>query len=78
MSSRMRARVRFEVIGLPLPHNFVVDQSRDDVTHSVKITLGSSKSFFAPGVIQNGSTLLLLDNFLFEWYKQVYIRQIST
>jgi hypothetical protein len=47
MSSRMKARIRFEVIGLPLHHNFVVDQSRDDVRRSLsKITLGSSKSFF--------------------------------
>jgi hypothetical protein len=36
MSTGMRARIRCEVMGLPLHHNLVVDQSLDDVTHSVR------------------------------------------
>ena len=67
MSTGMRASViRFEVMGLPLHHNLVVDQSRDDVMHSVRSHYEVRTAFFAPSGIQNIFTLLLPDNFLFQ------------
>ena len=68
ISTGMRARIRFEVIGLPLHHNLVVDQSRDDVTHSVRSRYEVRTAFFTPSGIQSGFTLLLPDNFLFQRY----------
>jgi hypothetical protein len=66
ISTGMRVRIRFEVMGLPLHHNLVVDQSRDDVTHLVRSRYEVRTAFFIPSAIQSGFTLLLADNLLFQ------------